>query len=207
MSNPVTPWTVARQTSQSITTSQSLLKLMSIELMMPSNHLILCHHLLLLPSVFSSIRVFSNEWALCITAKVLKLQSFQWIFRIDFLKDWLVCSSCSPKNSQESSLVLQFKSINSSVLSLLSGPVLTSVYNYWKNHIWTFVNKVMSLFNTLSRFFMTYLPRSKGLLISWLQSSSIVIWGPKKIKFVTVSNFPLLFAIKRWDWIPWYWFL
>ena len=62
----VTPWTAARQASLSFTTSQSLLKLMSIELVMPSNHLILCHSLLLLPPVFPSIRVFSNELALCI---------------------------------------------------------------------------------------------------------------------------------------------
>ena len=62
----VTPWTAARQASLSFTTSQSLLKLMSIELVMPSNHLILCHLLLLLPSIFPSIRVFSNELALCI---------------------------------------------------------------------------------------------------------------------------------------------
>ena len=62
----MTPWTAARQASLSITNSQSLLKLMSIELVMPSNHLILCHSLLLLPSIFSSIRVFSNESALCI---------------------------------------------------------------------------------------------------------------------------------------------
>ena len=62
----VTPWTVACQASLSFTISQSLLKLMSIELMMPSNHLILCYPLLLLPSIFSSIRVFSNESALCI---------------------------------------------------------------------------------------------------------------------------------------------
>ena len=84
----VTPWTAARQASLSITGFQSLLKLMSIESVMPSNHLILCCPLLL-PSIFPSIRIFSNESALYIRYKVLEFQlqhqSFQWIFRTDFL--------------------------------------------------------------------------------------------------------------------------
>ena len=85
-----TPWTAACQDSLSITNSQSLLKLMSTELVMPSNHLILCHPLLLLSSVFSSIKVFSNEIiSLHQVAKVLEFQlqhqSFQWIFKTDFL--------------------------------------------------------------------------------------------------------------------------
>ena len=86
----VTPWTAARQASPSITNSRSLPKLMSIESVMPSNHLILCHPLLLLPSVFPNIKVFSNESALCIRWPKcwefqLQHQSFQWIFRTDFL--------------------------------------------------------------------------------------------------------------------------
>ena len=85
----VTPWTEASQASLSITNSRSLLKLVSIESVMPSNHLILCHPLLLLPSIFPSIRVFSNESVLCIRWPVfqfqLQHQSFQWIFRTDFL--------------------------------------------------------------------------------------------------------------------------
>ena len=85
----VTPWTAAHQASLSFIISQSLLKLKSIKLMMPSNHLILCHPLLLLSSIFPSIRVFSNEPTLHqVDAKVLELQlqlqSFQWIFRVDF---------------------------------------------------------------------------------------------------------------------------
>ena len=78
----VTPWTVARQASLSFTVSQSLLKLMSIESLMASNHLILCHPLLLLPSIFASIRVFSNESALCI----------RWP------KYWILCFHDSPSN-------------------------------------------------------------------------------------------------------------
>ena len=82
------PWTAALQASLSITNSQSVLKLMSIKWVMPSNQLILCHPLLLLPSVFPSIRVFSNVNSSLQVAKVLELQlqhqSFQWIFRVDF---------------------------------------------------------------------------------------------------------------------------
>ena len=91
-------------------------------------------------------------------AKVLEFQlqhqSFQWILRTDFLYDWLVGSPCSPRGSQESFPTPQFKSINSSALSFLYTPTLTSIHDYWKNHTltkWTFVGKVMSLlFNMLS---------------------------------------------------------
>ena len=95
-----TPWTVAHQASRSFSVSWSLLRFICIESVMPSSHPILCHPLLLLPSVFSSIRVFSNESAICI--KWPKYWSFsfsispsQWVFRIDFLSDWLVGSPCS----------------------------------------------------------------------------------------------------------------
>ena len=102
-------------------------------------------------------------------AKVLELQlqhqSFQWIFRVDFLYEWLVWSPCCPRDSQETSLTTQFQSINTSALSLLYGPILTSIHDYWKNiplTKGTFVNKVMFLlFNTLSRFVITFLSRSK----------------------------------------------
>ena len=129
-------------------------------------------------------------------AKVLEFQlqhqSFQWIFRADFLLDWIVLSPCSPRDSQESSPTLQFKSINYSVLSLLYGPTLTSINDYWKNHSfdfwWTFIRKVMSLlFNMLSRLVIAFLPRSNHLLISWLQSPSAMVLEPPKIKSVIVS--------------------
>ena len=129
VSNFVNPWTAAHQAFLSFTITQSLLKLMSIELMMPSNHHILCHPFLFLPSIFPSIRVFSNELAL-----QLQHQSFQWIFRADFLQDCLVVSPYSPRDSQESSPTPQFKSINSSALSSLYGPILTSIHDYWKKH-------------------------------------------------------------------------
>ena len=102
-----TPWTAAHQASLSFTTSWSFLKLLSIELVMPSNHLILYHPLLFLPSFFPSIRAFSNVSSLHQVAKILEFQlqhqSFQWIFRVDFLQGWLVWSPCSPRGSQESS--------------------------------------------------------------------------------------------------------
>ena len=87
----------------------------------------------------------------------------------------------------------QFKSIDSSVLSLLYGPALTSIHDCWKMMgltIWSFVSKVMSLlFNSLSRFVIAFLPRSKCLLISWLQSLSTLILEPKKMKSDAVSTF------------------
>ena len=132
----VSPWTAAHQASLSITNSWSLLKLMSIESVMPSNHLILCRSLLLPPSIFPSIRVFF-QWVSSLhqVAKVLELQlqSFQWIFRTDFLQDRLVRSPFSPTNSQESSPTPQFKSIHFSTVSFLYDPTLPSIHDYWKN--------------------------------------------------------------------------
>ena len=117
----VIPWTTACQASLSITSSQSLLKLIFIESVMPSNHLILCHPLLLRPSIFPSIRVFSNESALCI--RWPKYWSFSFNISLSNehsrLQDGLVGSPCSPRESQESSPTPQFKSINSLVLSFL----------------------------------------------------------------------------------------
>ena len=131
------PWTATCQASPSFTISWNLLKLMSIESVMPSNHLILCFSLRLLPSVFPSIRVFSNVssshqgWLKYWRSNEY---SFQWIFRIDFLYDWLVWSPCCSRDSQESSPASQFESINSSALSLLYGSTLASIHDYWKNH-------------------------------------------------------------------------
>ena len=134
-----TPVTTACQASLSIINSWSLLKLMSIELVMPSNHLTLYRPLLLPPSIFPSIKVFSNESVLRIRwpkywSFSFSHQSFQWIFKTDFLYNWLVWSPCSPRDCQESSPTSQFKSINSLVLSFLYSPTLTSTHDYWKNH-------------------------------------------------------------------------
>ena len=139
MSNSATPWTAAHQAFLSITNSWNLLKLMSIELVMPSNHLILCHPFLLPPSIFPSIRVFSNELVLHI--KWPRYWSFSFSIcpyneysgLISFRMDWLDLLE-SPRDSQESSPTPQFKSINSLALSFLHSPTLTSVHNYWENH-------------------------------------------------------------------------
>ena len=131
--------------SPSSTVSQSLLKSMSIELVMLFNHLILCCPLPFMPLVFPSIRVFSNESALCI--RWLKCWSFSFSiipsneysrlisFRIDWF-DLLVVQG----DSHESSPAPQFKSINSLALSILYGPTLTSVHDYWKNHSFDYMN-------------------------------------------------------------------
>ena len=115
-----TPWTATCQAFLPITNSLSLLKFMSIESVIPSNHLILCHPFLLLPSIFPSITVFSNESVFASVAEVLEFQlqyqSSQWIFRVDFLYNGMVWSPCCPRDSQESSPTPQFKSINSSTL-------------------------------------------------------------------------------------------
>ena len=133
-----TSWTAARQASLFITNSQSSLKLMPIESVMPSSHLILCHPLLLLPSIFPSIRVFSNKSVLCIRWPKY------WSFRFSIIpskntQDWsplngLVGSPCSPRDSQESSPTTQFKNINSSALSFLYSPTLIPIHDHWKNH-------------------------------------------------------------------------
>ena len=132
------PWTAAHQASLSINNSQSLLLLKSIESVMPSSHLILCHPLLLLTSIFPSIRVFSNGSVLHIR------QSKYWSFSfnispsneysglISFRMHWL--DLLSGQGTYKSSPTPLFKSINSSALSLLYGPTLTSIPDYWKNH-------------------------------------------------------------------------
>ena len=163
---------------------------MSIELVMPSSYLF-CHPLLLPLSIFPSIRIFSSESALHI--RWPKYWSFSFSIspcnelidlRINLLQDGLVGSPCSPRDSQESSPTPQFKTISSSALSFLYSPTLTSIHDTGKTIAltrWTLVSKVMSLLlKMLSRLVITFLPRSKRLLISCLQSPSAVILEPKK---------------------------
>ena len=128
----------------------------------------------------------SQSIGISASASVLPMNVQDW-----FPLGWLVGSPCSPKDSQESSPTPQFKSINPSALSFLYSP--THPYITTGKTIaltrWTFVGKVMSLlFNMLSRLVIIFLPRSKNLLISWLQSPPAVILEPKKIKSATVSN-------------------
>ena len=132
-----TPWNAAPQASLSITNSWSLLKLISIESVMPSNHLILCHPLLFLPSIFPSIRFFSNESVLCI--RWPKYWSFtispsnEYSGQISFRIDWFDLLAVQ-RILKESSPTPQFKSINSLAFSLLYGPAHTFIHDYWKNH-------------------------------------------------------------------------
>ena len=136
----VTPWIVAHQASLSITNSRSLLKLMSIESVMPSNLFILCHPLFLLPSIFPSIRVFSNESAIC--TRWPKYWSFSFnispsnehLGLISFMMAaWI---SLQPKGLSRvfSNTIVQFKSISSLALSFLYSLTLTSIHDHRKNH-------------------------------------------------------------------------
>ena len=178
---------------------------MSIESVMPSNHLIFCHPLLLPPSIFPSIRVFSNESVLCI--RWPKYWSFSFSISlsneysglISFRMDWLDL----PAVQGTLKSLLQYHSSKASILwhsaffiVQLSHPYMTTGKTIALTR-WTFVGKVISLlFNILSSLVITFLPRSKCLLISWLQSPSAVILEPKKIKSVTASIFLLLFTVK-----------
>ena len=199
-----TLFTAAPKASLSITNSWSLLKLMSIESVMPSNHLILCCPLLLPPSIFPSIRIFSSES----------------VFHIRWPKYWSCSFSISP-SSEYSGLIsfrvdgvdllavqgtlkslLQHYSLKASFLQRSTFYIVQLSHLYLSTRktialtIWTFVGKVMSLLsNILSRFIMAFLPRSKHLLISWLQSPFTVIVEPKKIRSVTVFIvFPFKFS-------------
>ena len=169
--------------SLSLTISQCLPKFMFIALVMPSTHLILWCPLLL--SIFPSIRYFSS----CShqVAKILELQlqhqSFQQVFSVDFLKtDWFVLLAVQRTFKR----LLQHHSSKASILwcsSCFTVQLSQSYVTIGKTialTLWTFVSRVMSLlFNTMSRFVFTFLPRSNNL-ISWLQSSSAVILEPKK---------------------------
>ena len=193
----VTPWTAAHQASLSNTKSWNLLKLMSIESMMPSNHLILCRPLLLPPSIIPSIRVFSNESVFCI--RWSKYQSLSFSISpssehsglISFRMDWLdllavqgTLKSLLYRYSSKASILWH----SAFLIVQLSHPYLTTGKTKALTRQ-TFVGKVMSLlFNMLSRLVITFLPRSKCLLISKLQSPSAVILEAPKIKPLTVCT-------------------
>ena len=164
---------------------------------MPSNHLILCCPLLLLPSIFPSIRVFSNESALHV--RWPKYWSFSFSISpssehsglISFRMDWL--DLLAFQGTLKS--LLQHHSSKASILQHSDFFTIQLSYSYVTTGKtvaltrWTFVGKVMSLLlNMLSRLVITFLPKSKRLLISWLQSPSAVILEPPKIKSNTVST-------------------
>ena len=184
MSDSANWWTAACQASLSITNSQSSLKLTSIKSVVPSSHLILCRPLFLLPPILPSIRVFSNEstlrmrwpkyWSFSFTIIPSKEQPGLISFRMDWL-DLLAVQGTLRS-------LLQHHSSKASILRRsaffrvqLSHPYMTTGKTTALIR-WTFVGKVISLFfNMLSRLVITFLPRSKRLLISWLQSPSVVI--------------------------------
>ena len=175
-------WIAARQASLSITNSQSLLKLMPIDLVMPSSHLILCHPLLLLPLIFPSIEVFSNKsgrhmrwpkyWSFSFSISPSNEHPGLISFRMDWLDLFAVqgtFKSLLQHHSSKASIFQCSAFLTVQVIHTwpLEKPTLTRL---------TFVGKVKSLlFDMLSRLVITFLPRSKRLLISWLQSPSAVI--------------------------------
>ena len=184
----------AHQASLSFTNFQDLLRLMSIESVMPSNDLILCCPLFLLASIFPSIRVSSYKSVLCLR------WSKYWSFSISPSNDYSGLISfrvdgldlLAGQGTLKS--LLQYHSLKASILWCsaffmvqLSHPYMATGKTIPLTR-WTFVGKVMSLlFNMLSRLVIAFLPRSKCFLTSWLQSPSVVILEPKKIKSVTVS--------------------
>ena len=198
-----TPWIAAHQASLSITYSRNSLRLMSIESVMPSSHLILCCPLLLLPPIPPNIRVFSNESTLCMRWPKYWSFSFSIIPSkehpglISFRMDWL--DLLAVQRTLKS--LLQYHSSKASILqhSALFTVQLSHLYMTTGKTIAltrrTLVSKVMCLLlNILSRLVITFLPRSKRLLISWLQSPSAVILEPRKIKSDTVADIKLIWV-------------
>ena len=192
----VTPWTVAHLVSMSITNSLSLHKLMSIESVRPSNHLILCCPILLLPSIFPSIRVFSNEsilrmmwpkyWSFSFSISSSNEHSGLISFRMDWL-DFLAVQGTLKSLLQHHSSKASILQCSGILIVQLSHQYMTTRKTIALTR-WTFVSKVMPLLcNMLSTLAVAFLPRSKNLLISWLQSSTAVILEPPKIKSLTVS--------------------
>src|SRR5574337_749701 len=191
----------ARQASLSITNSRSSLRLMSIESVMPSSHLILCRPLLLLPPIPPSIRVFSNEstlhmrWPKYWTFSFSIIPSKEIPGLISFRMDWL--DLLAVQGTLKS--LLQHHSSKASILPCSAFFIVQLSYPYmtWKTIALTrrtFVGQVMSLlFNMLSRLVKTFLPRSKPLLISWLQSPFAVILEPRKIVSHCLHCFPIYF--------------
>ena len=192
-----TPWTAAHQASVTITNSQNLLKFMSIESVMPSNHLILCYPLLLLTSIFPSIRVFSNEsvlhirwpkyWSFSFSISPSNEYSGLISFRIHWL-DLLAVQETLKRLLQHHSSKVSILRCSAFFIVQLSHPCMTTgkIITLTRR---TFVGKLMSLlFNMLSRLVITFLPRSKCLLMSCLRSPSAVILEPRKIKSATASS-------------------
>ena len=197
-----TPWISARQASLSSTISRSSLRLTPIESVMPSSHLILCHPLLLLPPIPPSIRVFSNEstphmkWPKYWSFSFSIIPSKEHPGLISFRMDWL--DLLAVQGTLKS--LLQHHSSKASILRCsafftvqLSHPYMTTGKTIALTRR-TLVGKVMSrLLNILSRLVITFLPGSKCLLISWLQSLSAVILESRKWSLTLFPLFPIYF--------------
>ena len=198
----------SRQASLSFIISQRLLRLTSIESVMTCKHLDLCRSLLLLPSIFPSIGVFFNDSVLHIKWSKYRNFSFsispfnEYSGLISFRMDWLDPLAVQGTHKSLLQHYSQKHQFLSSQLSLWSNSHITTGKTMALTR-WTFVCKVMSLlFNMLSRLVITFLPRSKCLLISWLQSPSAMILEPKKIKSVTVSFVSPSICQEVMEWMP-----
>ena len=206
-----TPWTAAHQASLSITNSRSLLKPMSTESVMPSNHLILCHPLLLLPSIFPSIRVFSNDSVLCIrwpkywSFRFSNSASNEYSGLISFRIDWLdllavqgTVKSLLQLHSSKASSALSFHVVQLSHPYMITGNTIALTTQ-------TFVGKVMSLlmslpFNILSRLVIAFLLRSK-CLFNFM--AAVTICSDFGAQESSLSLFLHLFAMEWWHLMPW----
>ena len=195
-----TPWITAHQASLSITNSRNLLKLMTIGSVMTSSHLILCCPLLLLPPIPPSMRVFSNEstlrmrwprdWSFSFNISTSNEHPGLISFRMDWL-DLLAVQETLKSFLQQHSSKASILQCSDFFTVQLSHPYMTTGKTIALTR-WTFVGKVISLlFHMLSRLVITFLPRSKRLLISWLQSPSAVILEPQKIKSDSFHCFPI----------------
>ena len=221
----MTQWTAVWRASLYVTVFRSLLKFVSIELVILSNHVILCPALYFCLQSFPASGSFPKstlfESGTCVLSCFSHFQFFvtPWT-EVRWPKYWSFNFSISPSNKYSGFTSfrtdwLDLRAVQGTLKSLLQQPLirknqffgaqfftvhLSHPYMTGKNTaltIWTFVVKVISLlFTMLSRFVIAFLPRSKPLLISWLQSQSLLILEPKKIKYVTASTFPPSFAMK-----------
>ena len=202
-----TPWIAACQASLSITNSRSSPRNISIESVMPSSHLILCCPLLFLPPIPPSIRVFSNEstlpmrWPKYCSFSFNISPSNEYSGLISFRMDWFDLAVQGTLRS-----LLQHHSSKASILQRSAFFIVQLWHLYMTTGKTkaltrqTFVGKVMSLlFNMLSRLVITFLPRSKFLLISWLLSPAAVIFKPLKIKYIVSSIYHEMMGLDAWS--------
>ena len=185
----LTPWTAAQQASLTVTNSRSWLKLMSIGAVMPSSHLILCHPLLLTPSIFPRIRVFSNEsvlhirwpeyWSFSFSISPSNIYSGLISFRMNWF-DLLAVQGTLKSLLQHHNSKASILQHSAFFIVQLSHPYMTTGKTIASTRQ-TFVGKIKSLlFNMLPRLVIAFLPRSKRLLTSWLQSpSAVILEAPK----------------------------